>query len=411
MEINENNMRMEHFVARLYVVVFTFLATIMTKWLSKSSIARMFRSFDSEFFKDEIEAKKSSIRDLEHKLERSAHLSMQRSIKNIIPGSDMKTLIADQQAEFQLQWLIKMTQQEAILGRTIKSALEEQYENERQRMEQRALTARPTGSASNYSMTGEISPAAEVFGNSSTHYVVAEVRLTALQRLRFYTIEPQGLESIVHPQYLNVNIEVFNRVKQLNASSASQTLWIHGPFLVPRPSRYTQLSATVVMTAQKAKISTVSYFCDSNTKLVDLIYSLIAQLVRFLPEDFESTSDFSATRFDALDGGNHTIDLGITLLRDLLIFGPHMLFIVIDGLQVLDNSTNRAQVQGLVDVLHSASSPGNRELDRIIKTLFTTDGFTDAFIRIPGGERMNCMDFASEDGAGPEYDGVEVGFF
>ena len=407
MEINEDNMRMDHFVARLYVVVFTFLTTIMTKWLSKSSLARMFRSFDSEFFKEEIEAKKSSIRDLEHKLERSANLSMQRSIRNVIPKAEMKALIADQQAKFQIEWLIKMSQQEAILGRTVKNALEEQYESERQRTQERAVIADPPRPAPDQRIGGERSLMLEGPGSSSTFYTVGEIRLNALRRLRPYTIQLQDIESIVHPQFLNVNIEVFNRIKQLNASSSSQTLWIHGPFLVPRPSRYTQLSATVVMTAQRAKIPTINYFCDSTIGVIDLILSLTAQLVRLLPHDFESTLDFSATRFDTFVDGSPTINQAIRLFRDLLTVGPYMLLIVIDGLQVLDNSSNRTQIQSLVDVLHSASKG---EPDRVIKTLFTTDGFTDALIRIPGDERMNCMDFASEDGAGPEYDGVEIGF-
>ena len=52
--INELNLRGEHYVARLYVVMSKFLASIMSKWSSESSVALIFRSFDSEFFKDEI---------------------------------------------------------------------------------------------------------------------------------------------------------------------------------------------------------------------------------------------------------------------------------------------------------------------------------------------------------------------
>ena len=113
-----------------------------------------------------------------------------------------------------------------------------------------------------------------------------------------------------------------------------------------------------------------------------------------------------------------------------------MLFVVIDRLQMLDNSSNRKQIQELVDALRSEGSAsregpaghegsvGNEENyrkenndnkrdkdpDRLIKTLFTTDGFTDALIHPPGDERLNSTDFTNGEGAGPEIDGIEVGF-
>ncbi|KAM0794316.1 hypothetical protein BDR22DRAFT_895247 [Usnea florida] len=74
LELNNYNMRMEHLVAQMYVVVFDFLATIMDKWSSKSSLGRLVRSFDSDFFKCEIETKRQRLQDLEHRLEKYDHL-------------------------------------------------------------------------------------------------------------------------------------------------------------------------------------------------------------------------------------------------------------------------------------------------------------------------------------------------
>lgn len=72
---------MKEYVARLYVVVFKFLVNIMVKW-SRSSISRLLSSFDSDFFKDEIEDKKKSIGELERRLNRQASLAMQRTMQH-----------------------------------------------------------------------------------------------------------------------------------------------------------------------------------------------------------------------------------------------------------------------------------------------------------------------------------------
>ena len=83
LELNEYDMRMEHLVAKMYVVVFKFLTTIMIKWSSKSSLGRLVRRFGSDFFKDEIEHKETSLQALEHRLERNNHVAMHRGIKDI----------------------------------------------------------------------------------------------------------------------------------------------------------------------------------------------------------------------------------------------------------------------------------------------------------------------------------------
>ena len=408
LEINERCIRTEHYVSRLYAVVFIFLATIMTKWSSKSSAARLFRSFDSEFFKNEIEDKKAKIRDLEYKLRRQSDLVMQRNTNSIISKADMAQLLADSQARFELQLMMKIKQQQLILGQTIKGALEDQFRNQQE--EQRELALRLESSINDQINSRIAATTLETSETLGRYYTNVQIRLNALHQLRSYVAQQRILTLIERSEYLNVHIEIFNRIQQWNAARTLQTLWIQGPFQVPQPSRYTQLSAYVITTAQKADIPVIYYFCDSTTGIIDLLYTLIAQLVRVLPDDLQSQLDFSPARFEALDGTPKSIDQAITLFADLLNAGPYTLFIIIDGLQALERPSNRAHIQRLVNVLRSTDDDAVSERTCITKTLLTTDGFTEALIQLKGDERMDSAEFLGEDGAGPDYDGMEVGF-
>ena len=119
---NGSSVRMKDYVAKLYVVVFKFLAAIMTKW-SKSSVAGLLRSFDSDFFKEEIQDKKTKIQDLERRLQRQALLAMQRSMKEAPSKADIARLIADSQANFQVERWKKMANRRELWVRWSKTLL------------------------------------------------------------------------------------------------------------------------------------------------------------------------------------------------------------------------------------------------------------------------------------------------
>ena len=384
---------MEHLVARMHVVVFKFLATIMTKWSSKSSLGRLVRSFDSDFFKDEIETKRQSLHDLEQRLERNDRRVMHRGVKNI--GEQLKLLKADFQREFQMG-----RTQVTHLEKQVQDLLREVLENPSKAQ----IHMRPQWTTRQSFLTAEGSKP------PMSLYRIDQLQENALQRLRSYTVQVHIAEMVVQARLLNIHIDLFNRIQQWNAVSASSALWIQGPFQVPQPSRCRKLSAYVIMTAQKANIPVIYYFCSSTTSMVDLIYTLIGQLVGFLPGDFHSSLDFSEARFDALDCRSDSIEQATTLFKDLVTEGPHMLFVVIDGIQMLDTGSDRVQIQELVNVLRYCGTERNENQIHLIKTLFTTDGLTDALIYLPDAEKIDCTDFFGEEGAEPEIDGVEVGF-
>ncbi|KAM0794315.1 hypothetical protein BDR22DRAFT_710376 [Usnea florida] len=299
-------------------------------------------------------------------------------------------------------------QREFQIGRTERSNLEQQVQDLGREVREHLFKSQTHMQPQ--SITGQSFLTAEGSKPPMSLYPIDQLQENALQRLRSYTAQVHIAEMVVQARLLKIGMDLFNRILQWNAASASSALWIQGPFQVPQPSRYTQLSAYVIMTAQRANIPVIYYFCDSTTSMVDLIYTLIGQLVGLLPGDFYSSLDFSEARFDTLDGRSGSIEQATTLFKDLISEGPCMLFVVVDGIQMLDTGSDRVQIRELVNVLHYAGTEKNEKPTHLVKTLLTTDGSTDALIHLPDAERIACTDSFGEEGAEPDIDAIEVGF-
>ena len=229
-------------MARLFVVVFKFLANIMTKWSSKSATGRMFRSFDSDFFKEEIEMKRAGIRDLEYKLNRQADLDWRRELKTSIEAnSTMVKEFSAMQVNLNAEWLLHLGQHEKSLGLSVKHLLEQGHLNMQREL---ASTSNTTAT-----QTMERSAAGEKEQQdmNPSYYTAEEVRLTTLLLLRPYVVQQQNVPQVVaKSKTFSIHREVFQKIHLWNAISASQRLWILGPYQVPQPSQYTHLSAHVV---------------------------------------------------------------------------------------------------------------------------------------------------------------------
>lgn len=397
---------MKEYVAKLYVVVFQFLVAIMTKW-SKSSISRLLRSFDSEFFKDEIEEKKTKIRDLERRLDRQASLAVQRSIKEAPTQDQIANIIATAQAKFDANFWQKAERYQRGLGEAMVKTLQEQYLSalwtQREELDRHRNSPLPQMISRQPSSTPEAS--------KDTRIALEQIQLEASRFVDQYTPQSHVAILIEQAQDLNVNIEIFDRIKRWNASPVSQILWIQGPFQVSIPSRYTLLSAYVVATAQRAGIPLVYYFCDPSTDAIDLIYYIIGQLMQTAAGEVPSELAITPARFGHLDGTAESLRDAISLIRDLLTLAPYILFAVIDGLQMIDTASNRAILAELINTLRFAGSQRSARSFQVFKVLITTDGFTEVLTSFKGDERLDALDLAGEDGARPEADGIEMSFF
>ena len=396
---DENRVRTEHFISRMYAVIFKFFATIMTKWSSKSSFGRMIRSFDKEFLESEVEKKRQKIRDLNDKLTRQSDVAMHRKIDRLEQSQ------AEAQAVLS-RAMLELSQQQMQLGSTIKNSLIEEFQSYfRQQIE----APRSQRLLSNDSAKRKLLTGTEGVESPDICHTGAELKSCALQLLAPYTVPQDVYPLIEDARSLNINIEILQRLKQWNESNSSRLLWIQGPFQEPQPSKYTLISAYIIMTAQKANIMTLYHFCNLETTVVDLVYSMTAQLVQGLLEDKEMEKGISAGRLKALDQSVETLDMAIGLFSDLLAWGPPMIYIIIDGVQNVERSTADVRLlQRLVRMLRDLSYKRSAR-EGLIKTLFTTDGFTDALIDTDMDERVNGAELGVDDG-GPDLDGTEIDY-
>ena len=292
LQVYTDSALMKEYVAKLYVVVFKFLVSIMTKW-SKSSVARFLRSFDSNFFKDEIEDKKSQIRDLEHRLERQGSLAMKHTVKEAPTKDDIAKIISISQANFEMEFLLKAEQVKRELGQTVQRTLREEFLNHLWVQRDDMLL----GASSPVARSREPSPSRGSLNGAANFYLKKQIRLTARRRLQQITQQEHIISMLAQTQDLNVHIHIFERIQRWNSDPGSQVLWIQGPFQVPTPSRYTLLSTYVLATTQRASIPAISYFCEPGIDLVEVLYSLILQLVELIPHDFPSGEFVSALNY------------------------------------------------------------------------------------------------------------------
>ena len=100
----------------------------------------------------------------------------------------------------------------------------------------------------------------------------------------------------------------------------------------------------------------------------------------------------------------------IYLLRDLLTVGPYLLYVIIDGLHVLDTIPISRLLDIFLEALCSAAHMSDKDRPRTIKILFTTDGLVEALTSLELDEKLDALDFANEDDGSVDVDGMDVSF-
>lgn len=194
----------------------------------------------------------------------------------------------------------------------------------------------------------------------------------------------------------------------------STTLWVEGPAGVPYPSGVSTTALYVSDSLAAAEIPCITFFPKSRypTKssstdnnivrdgtsapqqrvLLNLLYSLLSQLISILPRVFNTAIGSNAgvildkQRFNELDGTVESIEPAMALIRDLLPFAPqHPLVFVVDGLQLVESTrpetrtTLRQLVLLLKEQQQQAGGGGS-----VVKLLFTTDGQSQVLGRTIG---------------------------
>ena len=174
-------------------------------------------------------------------------------------------------------------------------------------------------------------------------------------------------------------------------TSSSQIICIVGPNQVVDTPPTTMVATDYVLSANRAKIPVISYFCELPRRgtqipsgmtaemsgLISLTYAIIRQLIELLPAFMSYTESLGEHRLAKLDGSVDSYDEAITVLGELLDLSPPMLFCIIDALEVLDDRSTTRHMTAFVNTLRGHKthrSPLSEGSERILKILFTTVG-------------------------------------
>lgn len=173
--------------------------------------------------------------------------------------------------------------------------------------------------------------------------------------------------------------EVITRISDWSRGEAVPMLWIDGPVMDCEEERnpLTMLAAQLTELIDRRRLHVISYFCELSHKVkatereahatVALVYSLVRQLIEFLPPEFEVSADFSETRFLRLDGSLNSWDEAMQMFKDLLDAVPAAnVYCIIDALHMMDDRRVEGPLRAFLSHL--------RRDDAKLRVLFTTSG-------------------------------------
>ena len=107
--------------------------------------------------------------------------------------------------------------------------------------------------------------------------------------------------------------------------------------------------------------------------LIDLIYSLIRQMINQLLSETKMPRRLTRDHFEGFDGSIETFKSALELFKHLFQYAPANIFIIIDGIERLDEEPDCQPLLGkLLQFLQDMRT--DSDSDRIVKLLYTTAG-------------------------------------
>ena len=179
-----------------------------------------------------------------------------------------------------------------------------------------------------------------------------------------------------------VMIEIQNWIKTVD----SRMIWIEGPDSTSFGSGLSLAAHRIYSISMQAELPCISVFCkpyhstrtkktDREAALISLLYSVISQLARLLPIEFEMTDGIDETKFKALNGTLESAEIALGLVKALLTHAPRSLIWVVDGLQFAEGQTTAPYLARLLEILRED------ERNRVSKVCFTTHGNSLTLLR------------------------------
>jgi hypothetical protein len=161
------------------------------------------------------------------------------------------------------------------------------------------------------------------------------------------------------------------------------------------PTSNSRLAANVLSRARRFEIPVLGFFCESpmeidsdhddeihgkaywdevsESMLVNLVYTLIRQVISLLPRNVATKKKLTKKIFKELDGTIYSWDAAIDVLKMMLRLAPKTCLIVIDGLDRLGNEWG----EHIDDVLGAIGKYVDESSPRQWKLLLTTGGYCE----------------------------------
>ncbi|KAM0721354.1 hypothetical protein Q7P37_002278 [Cladosporium fusiforme] len=207
--------------------------------------------------------------------------------------------------------------------------------------------------------------------------------------------------------------KISNRLRDFVEDAEATFLAVAGPRLLDNQgiSPTTMIAASFVKHAKVTGIPIISWFCDltdgsvehnNDTKeahaLVSLVYALIRQLIDMFPLKPDEPIGVDIGAFERLDGALASMDSALKLLKHAIEQIDFMLFIVIDGLESLDDASTWQYLETLITTLVSVgprSAESSEQRHPLVRVLMTTMGRSRALL---GALDADVYLLADEDG-------------
>ncbi|KAG6358092.1 hypothetical protein INS49_013976 [Diaporthe citri] len=184
------------------------------------------------------------------------------------------------------------------------------------------------------------------------------------------------------------------RLKEWLASPRSDFLWIIGSNS-PFGNEATLAASHIFDITTSARLPCVSFSCtptsafphtpgDGKTRctilLIALLYSIIHQLLCFVPETFEDACELEDA-IQSMDGGEKSTPNALEIIQALLRHRTPLLLIILDGLELIEDGTTVPHLRNLISIIHS------RQTDSRLKVLLGSQGFLESGGQLDVDER------------------------
>lgn len=392
LEVHRDNQHMKKIAAQFYTNVFQFFLDIMNGWMKTPSWKRTFKSFNEGFLQKCIQSKRDKLEILKERFALEGALESEKVVSSL--PENVEAIKQEMEQLRAMMQIITCEQERFHVGREAQTMLH---------------TIAQTRMISGSGDTTDL-----VKRQASPHLRKMQTRMGNFQRdsikrsINDLTLRDteERWHFLVESCYdLQLQISVFQKIQQWTYKPSSSSLWICGDYGVPPPSRTSLTGAYVSLVAERIGVPTVTYTCPSRIVLgrgvenmesavVELLVSVIFQLVNMLPDEFSTELDFSETRCRSLEASFVSIADLISFMEDLIVLCPEVFICVINGLENISVSETEPAIRDLVEVISRPTPQYVAGGTKTIKTLFTTNGYCESLTQLGWDEifRNNELD-------------------